>query len=392
MVSNCFPNLVFLSVIKMKKSKILATSWHPGGINSIIPVIKKLQRDSLVEVVTIGSGFSKPILDQAKINYNTIQDYSIQDVSTESMQELLENESPDLVLTGTSNQNGAKDVIEQTIALASKEKQIPCLAVLDVWMIYWQRFSDIYTKDNKKFQFLPDKIAIMDRYAKKAMLEEGFPKENLVITGNPHFDDLETKANSFTIEDKQRIRRQIGLDNDILLFYAANVWENYKEEYGFWDLDNIQLINEVLENNSNTGLVIKLHPRTPKQDCEKINKYINEQGGKRIRLVSEINPQDLVLASDATLTSNSTLGFEAVYMHRPCISLQPGLKTKDYLEILTKNLLIPVEYSMDNCRELVQKVILDKNYRGQLLEMASEFRTDGKATERVTELLYSMIE
>ena len=79
-------------------------------------------------------------------------------------------------------------------------------------------------------------------------------------------------------------------------------------------------------------------------------------------------------------------------MSKPCISIQPGLITEDFLAVLTKNGLIPVGYTKEDCKSLVKKAILDDDYREkQLIEQASSFRTDGKATERVTNLVYEML-
>jgi len=319
------------------------------------------------------------------------------------MNSLLKQVNPNLVLTGTSTQNGTQDIIEQTITLAAQEKNIPSLSVLDVWMNYWERFSDIYQENKseedktKKFKFLPTKIAIMDKYAKQEMLSEGFPEDKLVITGNPHFDNLEKKAQNFNEKQQDYILDQVKLNKGTFLFYAANVWEEYKKEYGFWDLDNIKLINKTIEalptkHRERTGIITKLHPRTPQQDIEKISQYIKEKGENRISLVTNIDSQDIVLASDLTLTPNSTLAFEAIYLHKPSMSMQPGLRTKDYLSILTNNNLIPVGYTKQECQELISKAIINKDYRKELVKQASSFTTDGKATQRVTDLAYKMAE
>lgn len=383
----------------MSKPKILATSWHPGGINALIPIVKRVKHDSLADIVVVGHEFSEKILRDANIDHRTIKDYSLQNVSVDSMQSLLQQTTPNLVLTGTSVQDEKnKQVIEQTITLAAKESGIPSLAVLDFWGNYYERFSDMNT--NERFKFLPDKIAIMDKYAQEKMFAEGFPKGISAITGNPHFDGLEQKAASFTKKDQDEILGKVGLNKRIFIFYAANVWENYAQEYGFWDLDNINLINKAINNmpedyQQRTGLIVKLHPRTPEQDLEKIKKHIQETNQateqKRIELVTDIHPQDLVLACDLTLTPNSTIAFEAVYMHKPCISVQPGLKTKNYLEILTGNKLIPGGYTSEACTDLVKRAVTDKTYREGLVTQSSSFTTDGKATERVTNLVYEML-
>ena len=379
------------------KKKIIATSWHPGGVNAILPVIKILNKEGKVDVVTIAHQYSEKILDEKGINYKTINDYGLSDVSVKSMERLLQEESPDLVLTGTSAQDeNNRDTIEQTITLAAKRSGIISLAVLDFWGNYSLRFKDIHT--GKSFKFLPDKVAIMDKFAEKDMLKEGFDKERLVITGNPHFDNLEIRARKFTDKEKHILREQIGLNSDLQVFYAANAFKKEKDNLGYWDLNNICLINEVLgklpeEQKNRTSLVVKLHPRVPADDLEEISQYINQHSGGRIKLVTNISSQELVLASDITLISFSTVGIEAVYMRKPCISIQPGLKGEDYLAILTQNGLIPVGYNIDDCKSLVKRAIVDKKYRkGELVDKALSFRTDGKATERVTNLVYKMSE
>ncbi len=377
--------------------KILATSWHPGGANAISPVIKLLRAEKKTEVVVIGYQFSEKIFQNDGIDYRTIESYGLKDISVDSMEKFLVRESPDLILIGTAAQDeNNRDVIEQTITLAAKRKDVKSLAVLDFWGNYSLRFNDVYT--GEEFKFLPDKIAIMDSYAERAMLKEGFQRDRLVITGSPDFDELENMAESFAEPEKQRIQSKIGLDVDMLIFYVANVWKKEVDKLGFWDLDNLKLINEVLSElpvgfENKVGIVTKLHPRTPEEDSKEVNQYINQAPGGKIKLVADINPEELILSSDLVLTAYSTLGIKAVYMKKPCISIQPGLKTEDSLEILTKNEIIPVGYTKENCKSLINKAIKDKDYREQeLIKKASNFKTDGKATERVKKLVYQLLE
>jgi len=376
------------------KKKIVATSWHPGGANAVSPVIKALIQEGKTEVVVIGHQFSEKIFRKNGIAYKTIGFYGLEDVSVGSMTELLDIESPDLILTGTAAQDeNNRDIIEQTLTLAARRKKIRSLAVLDFWAEYSSRFSDIFT--GEKFKFLPDKIAIMDRFAERAMKEEGFQGDRLVITGSPDFDKLGIMAKSFTESEKQKIRSIIGLNVDILIFYVAGVWE--KENFGFWDLDNLKLINDVLSKlpagfKNRVGVVTKLHTRTPEGDSEKINQYISQVPGRKIKLV-DMDPEELILSSDLVLTAFSTLGVKAVYMKKPCISIQPGLKREDLLEVLTKNEIIPVGRTEKDCISLISKAITDRNYRKrELIRKAFDFKTDGKATGRVVELVHQMLE
>ena len=53
----------------------------------------------------------------------------------------------------------------------------------------------------------------VEAVAKREMLNLGFSPENLVVTGNPFFDDLEPRSKAFTQEDQQRIRDKVGKRN-----------------------------------------------------------------------------------------------------------------------------------------------------------------------------------
>lgn len=379
---------------KDKRKKIVAASWHPGAANAISPVIKRLINEGKISVVTIGHQFSEEIFQSKGIDYRTVASYGLRDVSVDSMIQLLQVESPDLVFIGTSTQDDDnKDVIEQTLTLAARVTGIKSLAVLDFWASYSLRFNDIYT--GERFKFLPDKIAIMDQIAQQAMLDEGLDKERLVVTGNPHFDGLPNKARNFTEDKIQATRQKVGLSADLLLLYAGNAFKKERKALGYWDLDIIDLINETMEvlpeeQGRKVGVAVKLHPRVPDDDLASIDQYIKRNSEGMIKLVRNIGVQELVLASDLTLISTSTVGIEAAYMRKPCISVQPGLKGKDLL-IISEEGIIPVGYTIEDCKALIKKAILDSEYRVRLLERASDFRTNGKATERVTKLLYRML-
>lgn len=374
-----------------RKKKIIVVASHTGVANAVVPVIKRLSYRKDIQISVFSHKVSQRVFRENSIEYKRVDG----DVSLMSMLNLLRKEKPDLILTGVAGQAGEKDVIEQTIVLAGKEIGVRSLAILDLWGSYSRRFSDIYT--GEKFKFLPDKIAILDQVAEGEMREEGFDKKRMVITGNPHFDDLPQKAKQFTETEKQAIREKIGLNIDLLLFFAGAIFLKEKEEMGYWDLDIISLLVKVLDSlpRKNIGLAIKLHPNvmypgTPHRDLTLLEKYLRKISRQDIKLIKDVSTQKLVLASDITMVAVSTMGVEAVYMGKPCISLQPGLKRKDLL-ILSRKRIIPVGYRKESCLRLVRKVILDEEYRETLPQLASNFRTDGKATERVVNLVLDML-
>ncbi len=367
--------------------KVLATSWHPGGAKAIAPVIKALAAEGRVEVIVLGHEFSKQIFDNAGIPYKTIKDFGETNISRGSMLSLLVGVSPDIVLTGTSGQEGnANDIIEHTMTLAARDWNIKSVAVLDYWANYSKRFSDERT--GNKLDVLPDKIAIMDKIARDDMLAEGFPAEKLVITGNPNFDILPAKAQAFTQEMRDQVRQAIGLPCQTLFFFAAGVLSRFAQKIGFWDMDVLKVIANALPNLPGVGIAMRLHPRTPTEDKSQIEKFIADLAGK-VKLVEDVNSLTLALAADLTIVQDSTVGIEAIYMGRPCISLQPELKVPDSFLPSKKGVAL-VAYESKGCEDLLL-YSADPKARARMVKIASKFVTDGKATERVAQLVYSLL-
>lgn len=392
------------------KPKVLAVAFHPGSANTISQVIKKLKEESRVDVSVIGHKYAEQIFTNKGISYKTIKDYKLNDISISSMEELLDRESPNLILSGISEQDlDNRDVIEQTTTFAAKNRGIPTLTVLEFWCDYKSVFSDINLETNQiieLFRFLPDQIAVLNQEVKDDMIKNGINPSILTVTGNPYSDDLESKARGFISEERTKLKREIGLsEEERVFFYAANAFHIFKNEenyWGFWDLDNIKIINDVLREDlprkikNKLNITLKLHPRVPEKDLNDITQYIESYSEGRIRIVPEhlksVDPHKLILISDALLTPFSTLSIESLYMKKPCISLQPNLKRKDHLADLTRNGIIPVGYTVEDCRSLLKKAFVEEEYRTDLIKRATEYlNCDRKATERVVKLIYNMM-
>lgn len=243
----------------------------------------------------------------------------------------------------------------------------------------------------EKLKFLPTKLAVLDKISFGEYLAEGVDRRILAVTGNPHFDNLAAKARNFTPFERENIRRMIGSDFDFLVFFAGSIFKSENNNFGFWDLDVLCVILRTLDKiaNKKIRLAVKLHPAMPTIEMEEIIRCVSRYE-KCAVLIKKIGTQDLILASDFTIVSVSTVGAEAVLMGKPCISLQPGFKRDDFL--LSAYRIVPVCYIREDCSRLLERVIWDGYFREKKMpEMAAEFRTDGKATERVVKLVYEML-
>lgn len=394
------------------KKKILATSWHPGGANAIAPVIKSL--DGKIEIITLGYEHSEKIFGNSGINYRTLKEYNLRNVSLNSMNKLLDFVHPSLILTGTSIQDKeVREVIEQTMVLSSRNKGIVSLSVMDMGGNYWKRFSDLYdnygrfreeiyettitsknyTKKDGKFKFLPSKIAIIDDLSKKEMISEGFEENTLEITGNPFFDDIIRLKKEFN--EKEKVRSDLGINqrNYMILFASQPIENTYGEKLGYTEKTVLEeLLKSVKQISQGRGIsvLVKIHPR---EDIRNLERIVREEEFREleIRVNKEYDPKDALMASDAVVSAFSTTLIESTYLDLPSISLQPGLKAKDYLSNTNDlGITIPV-YQKGELEGILRKLISEESYRQELAMKRRELKIDGKATERVVSLIYNML-
>lgn len=384
--------------------KILAAAYHTGSATPIIPVIHELRAQGLEVEVFAQTAPLSPAADE--FTKAGIQFTPVSMPGPFTTRTLVEKSNPSLILTGTSNQDQKTPfVIEQSLAKVSMARNLPHLAVLDVWNSYMDRFANHWTTTDfvsaeqaQKLAFMPSKLAVMDEYAKQDLVRLGFPADRLEITGNPFFDSLPEKARTFPEEKRRRIRKEIFGDKPLAVFYAANAFVRDSDTKGYSDLTNLPIMDETIEALAEKGdisLAMRLHPRAPAEDVSGVDSYLQRQKSGALSKIAihprDLGSQDIALASDLVITPWSTLGIEAVYLGKPCVSLQPGLKDEDGLIVSAKG-VIPAGYNERDCRKILHQALTDPTYRTEhMLKKASSFRTDGQATKRVVGLIHKML-
>jgi hypothetical protein len=393
----------------MAKEKIIVTSWHPSATNSVVPVIKRLRQEDKAEIIVLGTKYSVPIFEKNKIPYTPSEQYSLSDFSASSMESLLQKESPNLVLAGTSfqePQKGENYIPDQTVIQAARKLQIPSLRIQDWWSPA-SKYDDIVS--GEKRAFMPNKIALMDDYIRQKMIALDFPKQALEITGSPELDELGEKKSSFTSEKKEEIYNKLGISKSSpLFFYAGSIdWTKNLSQLGYWNLDHLRIFGSVLNNLVDTklSLLLGMHPRIPDEDKAMLEKYLQTLHDNRIIPIyglgtKGLDSDEVSLAADVTMTSFSTVGVKSAYMGRPSISLQPnliwpsGFKDGEVGFFYENRDLIPLGTTYAGCENLFRRAITERDYLKslELKLLSSKFNLgEGKATENVVNLSYELM-
>lgn len=393
--------------------KVLGVTSQPAAARDLGRVMSRLIADGRVSVVPVAYGVSTGIFKSYGLDSKILADYGLTNVYVDSMSRLLETENPDLVILGTAMQNRAnRDVIEQTMTVAAGKRGIERLAILDGWLNYTRRFSniDVDTPNltiKEKFCFLPDKIAIMDRYAHQDMIKEGFAEELMQETGRPHYDSLIELKQQLTPEALLKTREELGIEPSSYYIFWANQpieLDRREAELGYNERTALREVLDAVassQNKEKATVLVKLHGREIKDDPD-YSKKLKENLTKayycdkiKINIDSKYDMQRAMAAADLVISATSLSIIDALHLDRLAFSVQPGLKKDD--ELITDRLGITQHfYRPGELAPVMDGLLSDKNFGERLLavqrELGKDFvRSDGKSTERVLELVYRMI-
>jgi len=309
-------------------------SCEPGGSNCIVPLVNPLKARGF-NVSLFGKDMAlEKYINAGLPGLNLINFTNSTDIKNIEM--FLEKENPDFIITGTSG----NDFTERFIWKSAENLGINSFAIIDQWINYGIRFSKYGLseitayKNDKTHPYIPTKILLMDKYAKKEAIEDGLPPSRLIITGNPYFENLLDNIEKITIEKIKKLRHTLGIEeHDFLITYASEpVSNDYNSNYwGFTEKTIFREIREVLyetcnELNKKIKLIIRPHPREP---VDNHSEFISEYHNISIIVDKSINPYELIMASNLIFGMSSMFLIEAVILNKPVLSIMIGLKREN---------------------------------------------------------------
>lgn len=207
--------------------------------------------------------------------------------------------------------------------------QLLSIAFVDHWVNYSERFS--VNSDVRKFDVLPDKIAVIDQVASQGMIAAGCPENRIVITGHPAFDSLHE---SYGQVNQSLRQRYIDSKSDFLwLFISEPLSRVYGEDInsnslGYTELTVLSVflprLNALAQQCAcQITILIKPHPvELQEQGLKDLLVQLDAFTALTIKIVEETQRYQLISACDVVIGMTSLLLFEASLIGRPVISLQ----------------------------------------------------------------------
>lgn len=400
--------------------KIVCVVYGGGHVNMLLPVIRQLKKIPNIELVILGLTTAGSVLERNKIPYlgfkdllslsnsraleygkvlvgkksnsmlvsydesvaymglnfnELVESYGGEEANRlykksgrhafypiNLMTQFLQEISPDLVVS-TNSPRAEKAVIN-----AATQLNILSMCMVDLFVYQSVAWIGQYEYATK--------VCVLSEFVKQQLIEAGRAKNQVVVTGNPVFDSINTYKENISCFISNR--RWIGAKKVILWASQVEPEEHPFDKYKRGDAllprkIEAQLFN-ILLNHPDWQLVIRPHP-------SENTEYNNLPGNVEISSKSE-SLYDLLASVDCVITMTSTIAIEAALMGKYVVTVDLSVFSNDspyshmgvsegvddliQLEMVLKNTNVVNEAKLDEvvgctpkATENVLRVILD---------------------------------
>jgi hypothetical protein len=283
--------------------KILFAAGDPGGANAVVPVAAAfLARYD--EVMALVNPLARAIFAAHNI---PISDTT--EMSSDPLDTIVDRFAPDCIVTSTSvGESMDKELIRRFKDI------IPCVGVVDFWSNYSQRFSNPDTHD---LVYVPNVICVVDELMRDEMIADGFSSNQIVVTGNPHFDHF---ADAITCAG----------ENAREILFISQPLRDQARVPGFVPLPFdehtalMHLIASVARLGHDYRISIRLHP---KENPHSFDTYSSEF----VSLATSATLEQAISRAGLIVGMLSPVLIQARAAGKSVLSYEPGLMTGDPL-------------------------------------------------------------
>ena len=311
----------------------------------------------------------------------------------EAAKRMVAIESPDAIMLGGESYNAGRAVIA-----SAKSKGIPTLLLqhgsYDRYALYYNHIEADFgphKEASAPYCPLPDKFAVSDGFTKDIFMKYGkMPEADVVITGTPRYDLL---AKGDRVFSREKTLRRLKLDPKKKLI----VWT---VQTGHWTPSvnerYVTTVYKVIKSLDNVQLLIKLHPNENRNSRQVKRVYHNDNSFQPLIIGGwGAITYELLYASDIVLSHNCSTAVEALTIGKPVIIMDFAGETVPVYAERGAALFVDKE---DDLLPAIKSLLYDEEARRKLGEARERFisegkyRQDGQASQRVADLILSMIE
>jgi hypothetical protein len=295
----------------------------------------------------------------------------------------------DISITNYTKMLAPKIIVYNDDALFFKSSNDTRLCVLQSARLSWEKercmqgFYDAF--DLEGSYFADYSFVHGEEYRKfsnfKARLGE------IIVTGQPRYDIINDAWKVYSREDFCR-RYNIKSNNKIIL-WATQCHGLSNEE----NIKNFKAIFGAMKNLIGMTLIIKQHPAEGEDYTNMMNSYIHDYKINALITPKNSDTLEQIFISDLMITRASTTAIEAIAMNKPVIVLNLS-NEPDPVEYINEGVAKGV-YREEDIGPAIKGLLEDDSdlaaYRMAYINKYL-YKIDGKATQRVMDIIYCMLE
>jgi hypothetical protein len=301
----------------------------------------------------------------------------------EMAKEAVKEEKPDLILV-TSEGSG---IFEKALLVAGSLKKIPTLAIQHghigpLHQGYMHSKNSIAPSGSVQSPYLQiaDKTAVYGPFHYNFLTKiSAYPASAVVVTGQPRYDKLLMANKIFSKED---FCAKLGLAPDRKIVLVATQPVPMRKAF-------IESVLKGLKPFPDLQTIVKPHP---KENSELYEKLIEEEKMGVILLPREAETLEALYACDLLVAMSSTVITEATILGKPAVTVRPvGEDSAPFYDEVTLRIDLG-----EDLAPIFRKALYDERTREKLKNAERKFafnhayKQDGKATERVVDLIEQM--
>jgi UDP-N-acetylglucosamine 2-epimerase len=307
--------------------------------------------------------------------------------SLEMAKRLIEEEKPDFVLV--SSEHG---IIQKSIMVAGKLGKIPTMALqhgtigtVHKGYLSWKGSISDSGDIRSPFCPIPDKTAVFGPYYVDLLTKASdYPPSSVVATGQPRYDALVEASRMY---NREEFCKRLKLDPQQRLVLVMT--ENMPVADGKMFL---RAALKALKDLADIQIVIKPHPA---EEGEWYADVVREENAKATIMAKNVDTYEALFVSDLFVGSYSTVILEGVILGKLGVTafLAKGNDPTPYFKEVTLRV-----YKEEGLGLEIKKALYDVKVRERLRQAGAKFvfehayKMDGKAAERVTDLIVKMVE
>ncbi len=215
-----------------------------------------------------------------------------------------------------------------------------------------------------------DRVTVDGEYWKNILINRGMLSYKILVTGQPRFDIVFKNMDYYKREKRRSLFNKLGIDKKKkLIVFVGNPITPSMGLFEFEYRESIRMVYRAVKNEKGVQLLIKMHPF----ECNFriYTEIAKEMGLCGISIVNDIDKWELLFACDVLITHASTMGYDAIIVDKPVISLQNlnkyglGILSDDMWNLKESGALVCINNSLE-LKKAIENILFDSAFASRL--------------------------